>query len=75
MSNKDSRFTSKDFLRQLHQTPDLAYEFTTMEVLEGVKYFLRYVGYSLSEEIAKKVKTKPDFYAKREEEVKEKSNL
>jgi uncharacterized protein YktA (UPF0223 family) len=36
----EKKFTSKDLLRQLRPTPDLAYEFTNEEVLEGAKFFL-----------------------------------
>lgn len=62
----EKKFTSKDLLRQLRPTPDLAYEFSNEEVLEGAKYFLRYVGYTLEEKGARR-KNKPDFYARRSE--------
>ena len=60
----EKKFTSKDLLRQLRPTPDLAYEFSNEEVLEAAKYFLRYVGYTLEE---KNWKNEPVFYANRRE--------
>lgn len=60
------KFTSKNLVRQLHQTPDLAYEFSNEEILEAVKYFLKYVGYTLGEK-REQWKNNPDFCAKRSE--------
>ena len=62
----EKKFTSKDLLRQLRPTPDLAYEFSNEEVLEGAKYFLQYVGYSL-EQKKEQWKNRPDFCARRGE--------
>jgi hypothetical protein len=62
----EKKFTSKDLLRQLRPTPDLAYEFTNEEVLEGAKFFLQYVGYSLGPG-NEQWKNKPDFFATRVE--------
>jgi len=45
----EKKFSSKDLLGQLRPAPDLAYEFSNEEVLEGVKFFIRYVGYTLEE--------------------------
>lgn len=45
----EKKFTSKDLLRQLRPTPELAYEFSDEQVLEGVRNFLRYVGYTVEE--------------------------
>ena len=61
----EKKFTSKDLLRQLRPTPDLAYEFSNEEVLETAKYFLRYVGYTL--EGREHWDNEPVFYAKRRE--------
>ena len=62
----EKKFTSKDLLRQLRPTPDLAYEFSNEEVLEGAKFFLQYVGYTL-ERKKEQWKNKPDFCARRGE--------
>ena len=62
----EKKFTSKDLLRQLHPTPDLAYEFTSEEVLGGARFFLQYVGYSLEQE-KEQFQNKPDFCATRVE--------
>ena len=62
----EKKFTSKDLLRQLRPTPDLAYEFSNEEVLEGAKYFLQYVGYTLEEKEGR-WRNKPDFCARRSE--------
>lgn len=61
----EKKFTSKDLLRQLRPTPDLAYEFSNDEVLEAVKYFLQYVGYTSEEK--EQWKDEPVFCAKRKE--------
>jgi len=61
----EKKFTSRDLLRQLRPTPDLAYEFSNEEVLEAAKYFLQYVGYTLEEK--EQWKNKPDFCARRGE--------
>lgn len=61
----EKKFTSRDLLRQLHPTPDLAYEFSNEEVLEAAKFFLRYVGYILEEK--GQWKNEPVFYGKRSE--------
>jgi hypothetical protein len=61
----EKKFTSKDLLRQLRPTPDLAYEFSNEEVLEAAKYFLQYVGYTLEEK--EQWKNEPVFCAKRRE--------
>ena len=62
----EKKFTSRDLLRQLRPAPDLAYEFSNEEVLEGVEYFLRYVGYTL-EKKKEQWENKPDFCSKRKE--------
>jgi len=62
MSQK--KFTSKDLLHQLRPTPELAYEFSNQQVTEGVKHFLRYVGYTLEENVDE---AKLDFRATRKE--------
>lgn len=61
----EKKFTSRDLLRQLRPTPDLAYEFSNEEVLEAARYFLRYVGYTLEEK--EQWKNEPVFHAKRKE--------
>jgi len=58
------KFTSKDLLRQLRPAPELAYEFSNEQVTEGVRYFLRYVGYAFEENVDK---GKVDFDARRRE--------
>jgi hypothetical protein len=62
----EKKFSSKDLLRQLRPAPELAYEFNNEEVLEGVEYFLQYVGYTL-EKKKERWENKPDFCAKRGE--------
>jgi len=46
----EKKFSSKELIGQLRPTPDLAYEFSNEEVLEGVKFFIKYVGYTLEEQ-------------------------
>lgn len=46
----EKKFTSRDLLRQLRPARELAYEFSNEQVLQGVKDFLRYVGYTLEEQ-------------------------
>ena len=53
-------------MAQCHRCPDLAYEFTTEEVLEGTKHFLQYVGYKLSPPPSIGL-LEPDFYAQRQD--------
>jgi len=62
----EKKFSSKDLLGQLRPTPDLAYEFSNKEVLEGAKFFIRYVGYTL-EEPKEQREDAPDFCATRKE--------
>jgi hypothetical protein len=66
MQMSEKKFSSKDLLGQLKPTPDLAYEFSNEEVLEGVKFFIRYVGYNL-EEPKEPREGGPDFCATRTE--------
>jgi hypothetical protein len=61
----EKKFTSRDLLRQLRPTPDLAYEFSNEEVLEAAKYFLQYVGYTLEEK--EQWKDELVFFAKKKE--------
>ena len=46
----EKKFSSKELIGQLRPTPDLAYEFSNQEVLEGVKFFIKYVGYTFEEQ-------------------------
>ena len=43
----EKAFTSKDMLQRLSQVPELAYEFSSEEVLGASTQFLQYVGYQL----------------------------
>ena len=61
----EKKFTSKDLLRQLRPAPELAYEFSNEQVLEGAKDFLRYVGYRLEERASEEKELV--FYATRKE--------
>ena len=60
----EKKFTSKEFIAQCKRCPDLAYECTLEEVLEGVKKFLQYVGYEILPETLIS-SYKAEFYAKR----------
>ena len=60
----EKKFTSKEFLAQCRQCPEMAYEFSVEEVLEGVRHFLGYVGYKLLSPPSVNP-VKPEFYAGR----------
>ena len=62
----EKKFSSKELIGQLRPTPDLAYEFSNEEVLEGVKFFIKYVGYTLDEQ-KEPLPGGPDFSATRKE--------
>lgn len=49
MLMSEKKFSSKELMGQLRQTPDLAYDFDNEEILEGVKFFINYVGYTFEE--------------------------
>lgn len=63
------KFTSKEFLSQFRTCPQLAYDFSTEQVLGEVKRFLEYVGYEIVGEptASNELVVKPDFYAIRKE--------
>ncbi len=60
----EKKFTSKDLIGQLKQVPDLAYDFSNEEVLEGIKFFIKYIGYTLDEQ-KEHLTGGPDFSATR----------
>lgn len=62
MQMSDKKFSSKELIGQLRPTPDLAYEFSNEEILEGVKFFIKYIGYILDEQ-QKASSDGPDFSA------------
>ena len=60
------KFTSKSFLAQFKQCPQLAYDFTDEQILGEVNRFLKFMGYEMSEPPkANNLKGKPAFYGKR----------
>ncbi|MDY6967425.1 MAG: hypothetical protein SVR08_02040 [Spirochaetota bacterium] len=60
------KFTTKRFLSQFKQCPQLAYDFTDEQILGEVNRFLTFIGYEMSEPPnASKLKEKPAFYGKR----------
>jgi hypothetical protein len=62
----EKKFSSKELIGQLRQVPDLAYEFNNEEILEGVKFFIAYIGYTLDETKDKR-SVGPDFSAFKKE--------
>jgi len=62
------KFTSKEFLSRLRTCPQLAYDFSTEQVLGEVKRFLEFVGYRIEDPSAYvELVVKPDFCATRKE--------
>jgi hypothetical protein len=62
----EKKFSSKDLISRLKQTPDLAYDVTNEEVMEGIKLFIQYRGYTLDEQKGH-LPGGPDFSAYRKE--------
>ncbi|MDY7018552.1 MAG: hypothetical protein SU899_00520 [Chloroflexota bacterium] len=60
----EKAFTSKDMLQRLSQVPELAYEFSSEEVLGASTKFLQYVGYQLQPP-SPMGSVQPDFHVKR----------
>lgn len=63
---KEKKFTSKDMLARMRMVPPLAYEFNAHQVTDGVRRFLKYVGYRV-EPGPPGLTPSPDFYARRQE--------
>jgi hypothetical protein len=63
----EKKFSTKELMGQLRQVPDLAYEFNNEEILEGVKFFIKYVGYTFEEQ-KEHSPGDPDFCAFRKEQ-------
>jgi hypothetical protein len=62
----EKKFSSKELMGQLRQVPDLAYEFSNEEILEGVNFFIKYAGYTFEEQ-RELIPGGPDFSAFRKE--------
>ncbi|MBT4511428.1 MAG: hypothetical protein HOC20_04360 [Chloroflexi bacterium] len=65
MTEKNKKLTSAEMLSRMHTVPQLAYEFSFQEVLDGVGQFLQYAGYQIKSP-SLIGSEKPDFYAVRE---------
>ncbi len=62
MTEKKKKLTSAEMLSRMHTVPQLAYEFSAQEVLDGVRQFLQYAGYEIKPP-SLIGSEKPDFYA------------
>ncbi|MFC2028066.1 hypothetical protein ACFLU3_05215 [Chloroflexota bacterium] len=65
MTEKKKKLTSAEMLSRMHTVPQLAYEFSEQEILDGVMQFLQYAGYQIKSPSLIGSEN-PDFYASRQ---------